>query len=143
MRMVHVIHFHSVSCFVFPLRLHQYIEVASREWQYKTNNSLQNHFSSWDGESFKTEASTIFTHYLAYSLGSYRDSPFAVGGYAGFAGAVDGLETEILDYASGTWVQADDYPFSDTGRYVLLLKIFNFKTQVLPVGLNCVLKSFS
>ena len=56
------------------------------------------------------------------SLGSYRDSPFVTGGYAGFAGAVDGLETEILDYASGTWVQAEDYPFSRNDRYVLFLK---------------------
>ena len=62
------------------------------------------------------------------SLGSYRDSPFVTGGYAGWGNtAIDGLETEILDYASGTWVQADDYPFSDTGRYVLFLKKFNFQ----------------
>ena len=118
-RMVDAIHFHSVSCFVSHMRLHQYIEVASREWQYKSNNSLQNHFSSWDGETFKTEAPTVFTHYLAMSLGSYRDSPFVTGSSAYGSVAQDGLETEILDYASGTWVQAEDYPFSRNDRYVL------------------------
>ena len=33
-----------------------------------------------------------------------------------------GLETEILDYSTSTWVQVDDYPFSDNDRYVLFSK---------------------
>ena len=53
------------------------------------------------------------------SLGSYRDSPFVTGSFATGTAAVDGLETEILDYASGTWVQGEDYPFAEYGRYVL------------------------
>ena len=59
------------------------------------------------------------------SLGSYRDSPFVTGSFATGTTAsspVNGLETEILDYASGTWVQAEDYPFSRNDRYVLFLK---------------------
>ena len=65
------------------------------------------------------------------SLGSYRDSPFVTGSFAtgrlawqrGSGGvAVNGLETEILDYSSGTWVQAEDYPFSESDRYVLVKK---------------------
>ena len=56
-------------------------------------------------------------------LGSYRNSPFITGGFGGDDGrAISGLETEILDYASGTWVQAEDYPFSSWDRYVLLKK---------------------
>ena len=120
--MVHVIHFHSVSCFVFQFRLiTTNIEIAYRKWQNISNDSLPNHFSSWDGETFKNEPLTAFTHYLAMALGSYRDSPFVTGSFAtgpGLDSPVDGVETEILDYASGTWVQADDYPFSETGRYV-------------------------
>ena len=56
------------------------------------------------------------------ALGSYRDSPFVTGSFATGTVAVNGLETEILDYASGTWVQAEDYPFSRNDRYVLFFK---------------------
>ena len=85
----------------------------------------KNDFSSWDGETFKNEPLTTFTHYLAMSLGNYRDSPFVTGSFAtgtAWNSPVNGLETEILDYASGTWVQAEDYPFSENDRYVLFLK---------------------
>ena len=59
------------------------------------------------------------------SLGSYRDSPFVTGSFGrgtAWDSPVDGVETEILDYASGTWVQAEDYPFSASDRYVLFKK---------------------
>ena len=61
------------------------------------------------------------------SLGSYRDSPFVTGSFGHGSVAQDGRETEILDYASGTWVQAEDYPFAEYGRYVLFLKKLTFK----------------
>ena len=49
---------------------------------------------------------------LIRSLGSYRGSPFAAGGWPG------GLETEILNYGTNTWVQGENYPFSNNGQYV-------------------------
>jgi len=65
---------------------------------------------SYDGESFKTEPSTKYSHYDVYALGSYRDSPFVTGDSWH---DTDGLKTEILDYDAGQWNQADDYPFSN------------------------------
>ena len=118
---VDVIHFRLVSCFVFQPMRSQDIDNATREWAHKTNTQLKYYFSSWNGETFQTEPSTTFTHRLTNSLGSYRDSPFITGSF-GEGLVPSGLETEILDYASGTWDQAEDYPFSENDRYVLLQK---------------------
>ena len=63
---------------------------------------------SFDGTSFEIEASSKFSHSNVLALGSYRDSPFVTGQYS----SSDGLKTEILDYASGQWNEAADYPFS-------------------------------
>ena len=73
-----------------------------------------NYFSSFNGETFKTEASSKFPHNDVMALGSYRNSPFVTGYYS----ATNGLKTEILNYGLGEWVQADDYPFSNGNRYV-------------------------
>ena len=43
------------------------------------------------------------------ALGSYRNSPFVTGQDS----STNGLKTEILNYGSGVWEQADDYPFSN------------------------------
>ena len=73
-----------------------------------------NYFSSFNGETFKTEASSKFPHAQFSALGSYRNSPFVTGQDS----SANGLKTEILNYGLGEWVQARDYPFSHGDRYV-------------------------
>ena len=87
---------------------------------YKKNQRLlQSEISSFDGTNFQSEASSIFPHYHVQAVGNYRDSPFVTGGIPPSGGTTGGLETEILDYATSTWVQGDDYPFSNNNQYVL------------------------
>ena len=71
-------------------------------------------FSSFNGETFKTEASTKFSHLNVLALGSYRNSPFVTGQNA----ATDGLKTEILVYGADEWAETTEYPFSNGDRYV-------------------------
>ena len=54
----------------------------------------------------------MFPHFEVQSLGSYRQSPFVTGGSI----PPNALKTEILNYQSGQWLQADDYPFSEGDR---------------------------
>ena len=70
--------------------------------------------SSFNGETFKTEASSSFPHKFVYALGSYRNSPFVTGHHS----STNGLKTEILNYEPEEWEQAGDYPFSNGDRYV-------------------------
>ena len=73
-----------------------------------------NCFSSFNGETFKTQPSTKFPHEYIYELGFYRNSPFVTG----HGSSKNGLKTEILDpYGSREWEQAGDYPFSSGDRY--------------------------
>ena len=72
------------------------------------------YFSSFNGETFKTEASSKFPHKYVFALGSYQNSPFVTGQDS----STNGLKTEILNYGSEEWVQAGDYPFSNGDRYV-------------------------
>ena len=72
----------------------------------------QNNFSRFDGTSFKTEPSSMFSHLLVHALGSYRNSPFATGSFF----QTSGLKTEILDYKAKKWIQRKDYPFSNGDR---------------------------
>ena len=84
----------------------------------KTHVKFQtNNFLSFDGTNFKSEARSKFYHAYVSILGSYRDSPFVTGHFS----FTEGLKTEILDYESGEWKQAVDYPFSNGDRYVLRL----------------------
>ena len=69
----------------------------------------QNYFFRFNGETFKTEASSKFPHNFVYALGFYRNSPFVTGR----SGTPYGLKTEILNYESEEWEQADDYPFAN------------------------------
>ena len=64
---------------------------------------------SFNGETFKTEASSKFPHYDVCALGSYRNSPFVTGQNS----RTNGLKTEILNYELAEWEQAGDYPFSN------------------------------
>ena len=70
-------------------------------------------FSSFDGATFKTEASSKFPHNSVRALGSYRNLPFVTG----HDSSTNGLTTEILDYGQGEWEQESDYPFSNNNRY--------------------------
>ena len=80
----------------------------------KVNWPHLNCFSSFNGETFKTQPSTKFPHEYIYQLGFYRNSPFVTG----HGSSENGLKTEILDpYGSREWEQADDYPFSSGDRY--------------------------
>ena len=108
---VDVIHFPLASCFVF---LDEPSKNVTRKFKYKVNRPHQNYFSRFNGETFKTEPSSQFPHYKVYALGSYRNSPFV----AGHDSSTNGLETEILNYGSEEWEQAEDYPFSNGDRYV-------------------------
>ena len=71
-------------------------------------------FSSFNGETFKIEPSTQFPHENIDVLGLYQNSPFVTG----HGSSENGLKTEILNYGSGEWEQAGDYPFSSGDRYV-------------------------
>ena len=48
------------------------------------------------------------------ALGSYRNSPFVTG----HGSSINGFRTEILNYGSEEWEEADGYPFSNGDRYV-------------------------
>ena len=71
-------------------------------------------YSSFNGETFKTEASTKFLHQNVMALGSYRNSPFVTG----HGSSTNGFKTEILNYKSGNWEEGTEYPFSNGNRYV-------------------------
>ena len=73
------------------------------------------YFYSFNGETFKTEASSKFPHDEVIALGSYRNSPFVTGHNTYYG---HGLKTEILNYSLGEWIEADDYPFSNGYMYV-------------------------
>ena len=74
-------------------------------------------FFRFNGETFKTEASSKFPHYYVLALGSYRNSPFVTGQYSN----TNGLKTEIFDFEAKEWAQFADYPFSNSDRYVDIL----------------------
>ena len=76
------------------------------------------YFSSLNGETFKTEASSKFPHQYVYALGSYRNSPFVTGHNTYYG---DGLKTEIFNYGLREWIEADDHPFSNGYKYVSIL----------------------
>ena len=83
--------------------------------------SLVNNFNSFDGVNTKVEASSTYPHaYTGLQLGSYRNSPFVTGSIkvTGKMAGFSGFKTEILNYATSTWVEEDDYPFSDNSVYV-------------------------
>ena len=71
-------------------------------------------FSSFNGETFKTEASTKYPHEYVLALGSYRNSPFVTGQMS----STNGLKTELLNHGAGEWEEKPDYPFSSGERYV-------------------------
>lgn len=113
--MVVAIHSHSESCFVILNpeieRTGQQIMLLKnviRKFQQRAIVDRKSFFS-FDGTSTHREAYTEFGHHKT-ALGNYRNSPFVTGG-SDQGGGASGLKTEILDRESGTWVQADDYPF--------------------------------
>ena len=65
-------------------------------------------FFRFNGNSFKTEPSSKYSHENVGALGNYRGSPFVTGGNTGVKKRT---VTEILNYKSQEWNQADDYPF--------------------------------
>ena len=88
----------------------------------------------YNGDTFKTEPSSTFTHYLLYALGSYRNSVFVTGSwFKREAGLIheDGLKTEILDYGNGKWNQADDYPFLTGDRFISTLIFYHTSCEHL------------
>ena len=81
----------------------------------RRNSDLQISFFRFNGATTKAETSSNFPHKEVRSLGNYRDSPF-VTGHSG--SSTYGLKTEILNYQTNLWVQAEDYPFSNTNEYI-------------------------
>ena len=49
-------------------------------------------------------------------MGSYRNSPFATGGFS-FDNHNNGTRTEILDYKAKKWNRQADYPYSTGNRF--------------------------
>ena len=109
--LVDVIPFHLELCFVLPLKP---VKNVIREFKLKLNWPHQNYFCSFNGETLKAEASSNFPHRGVYAVGSYRNSPFVTGS----SSFTNGLKTEILNYGSGEWEQAGDYPFTNGNRYL-------------------------
>ena len=79
---------------------------------------MTNILSSFNGETFKVEASTKYPHEYVLALGSYRNAPFVTGTFS----STNGLKTELLNYGKkseiGEWEEKPDYPFSTGERYV-------------------------
>ena len=82
---------------------------------YKQNNKVESFLFRFDGINFKKEASSLFPHLNVWALGFYKNSPFVTGQDS----SINGLKTEILDYAAGEWVGASDFPFSNGDRLVI------------------------
>ena len=91
------------------------ILLVIRKLSFSRGETLNFIFFSFNGVTTKAETPSNFPHKYVRSLGNYRNSPF-VTGHEG--SSTYGLKTEILNYATNTWVQADDYPFSNTNEYV-------------------------
>ena len=88
-------------------------------WVHLCKNTLMN---SVIDDTYKSRLRIHASHHIDDQrlLLVFLDENFVTGSYLGDNGrAFSGLETEILDYASGTWVQVEDYPFSENDRYVL------------------------
>ena len=58
-------------------------------------------------------------------MGSYRNSPFVTGHYS----SINGLKTEILDYDAGQWNDAQDYPFSNTNRFIFTIIFYHLSCK--------------
>ena len=93
------------SCFVFLIIDDKN---ATRKFPFNEISPEQDSLLSFDGATFKTEASTRYPHLYVFSLGSYRNLPFVTGQQSDD----NGLKTEILDYEANRWAQVADYPFS-------------------------------
>ena len=86
---------------------------------YKQNNKVELSLFRFDGINFKKEASSLFPHLNVWALGFYKNSPFVTGQDS----SINGLKTEILDYAAGKWVGAPDFPFSNGDRLVIYITL--------------------
>merc|ERR1712176_432648 len=73
---------------------------------------------SFNGATTKEETPSNVPHRHVRSLGNYKNSPFVTGHDtgSGTGSSTYGLKTEILNYSTSTWVQADDYPYSNTNK---------------------------
>ena len=98
--------FHLVSCFAFNQMTTKHVIRKFRKQQYMTHKLR----FSYDGTSVQTEPRSNFPH-IRTALASYRGSAFVTGHNSDQSG---GLKTEILDYQTSTWVEADDYPYDNT-----------------------------
>ena len=81
----------------------------------------------YNGETFKTEPSSKYSHSRVYALGSYRNSPFVTG----HDSSTNGLKTEILDHDAGQWNDAEDYPFSIGDRFIFTMILFQISCKRL------------
>ena len=92
------------------------ILLVIRKLSFSCLGTLNFKYFSFNGATTKPETPSIFPHKYVRALGNYKNSPFVTGHSSSSSGY--GLKTEILNYATSTWVQADDYPFSNTDEYV-------------------------
>ena len=89
----------------------------------------------FNGDSFKYEPSSKFSHLLVHALGSYRQKPFVTGS----SSPANGLKTEILNYKSGQWYPAQDYPFSYGDMWVKTKK-FEYLNVIYVIV--CIIKNW-
>ena len=72
-----------------------------------SHESRFNSFSRFDGNSFKVESPSTYSHSQVDALGVYKGAPFVTS-----SNSPANKKTEILDYSSKQWNVVADYPFS-------------------------------
>ena len=97
---------HLEFCFVFRM-----IRIGHVIRKLFSHESRFNSFSRFDGNSFKVESPSTYSHSQVDALGVYKGAPFVTGSYSPL-----NKKTEILDYASQQWNVVADYPFTSGAR---------------------------
>ena len=69
--------------------------------------TLNELFSSYDGEAFRNHADSKYGHYVT-SLANFKDSPLAVGGYDPLIN-----KAETYEISTNTWTEVGIYPFHE------------------------------
>ena len=75
---------------------------------------LLNFFSSFDGQSYQSAASSEYSHRATYGMANYRGKALTTGCYPDGS---CGLKTELMDMTSLTWSAGPDYPSQWTSSY--------------------------
>ena len=82
----------------------------------------------FDGSMIKEQASSTYHHNNFSNLETYKGSPFVTGGTV----EGDGITTEIYDSITGSWLQAESYPFAT--KQIWLYASISTKEAVYIIG---------